>query len=255
MDLPLPVQHREDAERQDLAAHVLERDVEVRQRQREGNRLARALGEDDHLGIDHGLELLRHVLDLGLGHRHEAPVLLPRRVVDLADEVDFLLEALHVHRARDDRLALADQLDAAHQPLGRVVVVDPVGEQVLALPESRALVERAVIGRVVRHHDRRRRREAVDQGAAIVVGREVHRPAQRVLPARAHPFPGAVEQGRSRLEIVLALEEAEEADLVAVELVVRAVVDRRDAPDHAAVPEGEERLDLGVLEERVLRRG
>ena len=52
---------------------------------------------------------------------------------------------------------------------------------------------------------------------------------------------------------LLGLEEAEEADLVVVDLVVEPVADRRDPADDRAVPLGEEVLGLGVLEEGILR--
>ena len=55
--------------------------------------------------------------------------------------------------------------------------------------------------------------------------------------------------------VVDQLEEAEEADPVAVGLVVQPVADRGDAADDLAVPLGEEVLGLGVLEEGILRAG
>src|SRR5690606_36689820 len=91
-----------------------------------------------------------------------------------------------------------------------------------------------------------------DQQAALVIDRERHRSADGVEPSLAQPFGGGVEQwGRDR-EVVDALEESEEADLVGVNFVVQVIVDRRDATDHDAIAFGDEVLGLCVLEERVL---
>jgi hypothetical protein len=56
-----------------------------------------------------------------------------------------------------------------------------------------------------------------------VVERERERPAQRPGTALAAPRPGALDESEGKLEIVLALEEAEAAGLLAVGRVVAAV--------------------------------
>ena len=71
--------------------------------------------------------------------------------------------------------------------------------------------------------------------------------------ARLRPFLGRRQHGPRGFG-VLGLEEAEHGRVVAVPLVVQAIVDRPDpAGDPAAAP-GEEELDVGMREERVLRR-
>ena len=52
---------------------------------------------------------------------------------------------------------------------------------------------------------------------------------------------------------ILRLEEAEHRHVVAVRVVVQAIVDRGDASDDAIAARGEQQIDVGVLEERVLR--
>ena len=69
--------------------------------------------------------------------------------------------------------------------------------------------------------------------------------------ARSHAS-AASSSARGRLGVVLALEEAEQAPVVALELVEVAVDVGGDAADRLAVAPGEEVLGLGVLEERVL---
>src|SRR5690606_3922761 len=73
-----------------------------------------------------------------------------------------------------------------------------------------------------------------------------------VESALAQPVGGRIEQRCGDGEVVDALEEAEEADLVVVDFVVQEVVDRSDATDHDAIALGDEVLGLCVLEERVL---
>ena len=121
-----------------------------------------------------------------IGHGHEAPVLLPRRVVDVADELDLPVEVLHVERPRSDAGAL-------HHPVGRLVhelahgLADRRGgrPQILGFAVARrartAFRSRAGCAGM----SGRRPVEALDQQSAVVVGGEVHRPARHVHAARA----------------------------------------------------------------------
>src|SRR2546422_431072 len=65
---------------------------------------------------------------------------------------------------------------------------------------------------------------------------------------------GRVEPGMRHLPLVHVLEEAIEADPIAMLAGVGVVLDGGDAADRAAVPDGEEILRLGVLEEGILAR-
>ena len=108
----------------------------------------------------------------------------------------------------------------------------------------------------MRHHERRRRVEAVHQEAAFVVDREGGRARACVSkPAGPAPVGGGVEEGVGDRLVVFALEEAEEADPVVVGLVVQAVADGGDAAHDLAGALGEEVFGLGVLEEGVLGAG
>ena len=124
----------------------------------------------------------------------------------------------------------------------------------IALRHPGALDQPRVVAVGPVREDDRRALEALDEHAALVVHREVHRADHAVAPARAQPALGGGQQRRGGLRVVLALEEAEQAPGVVLELVEDAVDLRGDAPDRAAVAPGEEVLGLAVLEERVLLR-
>ena len=98
--------------------------------------------------------------------------------------------------------------------------------------------------------DHRLELEALDQHAALVVHREVHRADHPVAPALAQPAGGRVEQRPHHLDVVLQLEEAEHAPGVPLVLVEGAVDLGADAAHHAPVAPGQEELRLAVLEER-----
>src|SRR6185503_19285955 len=103
--LPDPREREEepdDAERKEAPPEMLEGDVDVRDDEPEADRRAVHLDEADQLGHDRGLQLFRHVVDLGVGHGDEAPVLLPGLVVDALHARELLGEALHLERTRGE---------------------------------------------------------------------------------------------------------------------------------------------------------
>ena len=115
-----------------------------------------------------------------------------------------------------------------------------------------ALEQPLVVGVVPALEDHRRAVVALDEQAALVVGREVHRADHPVAAALAQPRRGGLEQRAGDLRVVLALEEAEQPPVVALELVEVAVDVGADPAHELSVPPGQEVLGLGVLEERVL---
>ena len=102
--------------------------------------------------------------------------------------------------------------------------------------------------------DHRLELEALDQHAALVVHREVHRADHAVAPALGEPGGRRVEQRAHHLDVVLQLEEPEHAPGVALVLVERAVDLSADAAHHPPVATGEEQLGLAMLEERARTR-
>jgi hypothetical protein len=104
----------------------------------------------------------------------------------------------------------------------------------------------------VRHQHSGRRIEAVHQQTALVIDRKRGRPTHRVEAAASKPAGRGLEQGIGDCLVVLALEEAEEADPVPMDLRVEGVLDGRDPAYNRAGPLGEEVLGSAVLEEWVL---
>ena len=123
------------------------------------------------------------------------------------------------------------------------VDVAPEGVQVLRLAEAVVLDQPRVVRRVVGHHERRRRIEAVDQQAQLVIQRRIGRPAQLVDVLVGEPLPHGVEQPVGRFLIVAAIEEAEEAAAFVVVHDVALVENRRDPPADFVAAQGQKRLD------------
>jgi hypothetical protein len=124
--------------------------------------------------------------------------------------------------------------------------------EVHGLSQAPSLQQFQVVGVVPALEDQRLALVALDQQAALVVGREVHRADHAVAAPVAQPVPRGVEQGRGRLGIVLALEEPEQAPVVALELVEVMVDVGADPPDRLPVAQRQEELGLRVVEERIL---
>ena len=110
------------------------------------------------------------------------------------------------------------------------------------LLEARALAQPLVVGRVPGLLDHRLALVALDQHAALVVHREVHRADHPVAATLAQPGRGGVEERRRHLGVVLELEEAEVPPGVALVLVERAVDLGADPAHHPAVAAGQEQL-------------
>jgi len=154
----------------------------------------------------------------------EAPIVRPRGVEHAADPLRFVIEAAHVDGAQANSAALGDPLHASRNPFGdgRVVIgpsnlVDP---QILDLAKVRPLQQARVVGRVVRHHQRRRRIETRDEQATLLVHGESDGTTQRCHATPPDPVACRAQQLGGNGRIVDTLEEAEETDAVAVRLGV-----------------------------------
>jgi hypothetical protein len=93
---------------------------------------------------------------------------------------------------------------------------------------------------------------AGDQHADLVIGGEVHRADHPIPAALAEPALRGVQQRACSLGVVLALEPAEQAPSVVLELVEVLIDVGADATNRTAVAVGNEVLRLRVLEEWVL---
>lgn len=242
------------AEREQPAAARVHRLVDVRQRHQEADRFAVDLGDLQQGRVRDLLQVARLGQELVLGHRHEPPVAFPDLLVETPHDAHVALEVAHVDTPDRRRVALLQVLGDAGHALAIDADAGPAQrDQVLGLLEPERLEPAGVVRRIVRHHHHRLARVAFDQQPAAVVGRQVDRAAQ--FGGAALPAPsGGVGQELGRGVGVARFEVAEEADPIAVELVVQPVPAGADAARAAAVAPGAEEAGLGVPEERVLAR-
>ena len=151
--------------------------------------------------VEDRAQVLGVVADLLLGQRHGRPVALPGRVVDLEEARDLGVEVALAHRPADDPVL---GLDLRGHPPDRVAHaraaadVQAPHQQVHRLLEPLALEQRLVVGVVPGREDDRRALVALDQQAALVVGREVHRADHPVAAALAQPRPRPRRAARAR---------------------------------------------------------
>ncbi len=242
------------AERKDLPAHVPYELVQVGHRHGDRGRLSADRHDARDLRQDEELVVRRHLLGLGRGKGHEAPVFAPAVVEDVDEERDVLVEVLERQGAGGDfgpglhfiEGALHALVRLAHRVLPRVEVLD------LCVPGL--LDEASLVARVVRHGDVGRGVEAFDEAADFLVHVEREGPAGALHPLALQPAARPVEELARDLFVVDGIEEAEETSVVAVSLEVLAVDLRRRPPHARAAPVGTEHRPLAVLEERILAR-
>ena len=225
----------------------------IRQGHGHRRRLAVDLADPGVLGAHDRLQVLAHVADLGRGHRHEAPVVRPGIIEDLDDRLQLLIEAAHLDRTKADAGALAQPLE--HAPGARRRRrgdIEGVGDQVARLPVALLLDPRAVVARHVAHHQIRRRLEAVDQEAGLVVDREENGPVARRMPRALSHASAASNRAAKTSGSSSAFEEAEMAGGVGVALEMQPIDLGADPPDRALAAECQPVGDLGMLEIGVL---
>src|SRR5499427_7797381 len=170
-----------------------------------------------------------------------------RMVVRPFDLTQFERTDHHAVLASD---ALRHFLDV--RPDAPLQVVQPRVE-ILDLRVAGALDEGGVLRRVVGHEQHRVGVEAFDQQAGAFVERRIQRAADGGAAALLCPLLHAVEQQTGGVA-VLGFKEPERGEVVAMGSVVEVIVDCRNASDDPAVAEGQQQLDLGMGEERILLR-
>ena len=178
------------------------------------------------------------------GGRDEAPVAGPGVVVQGQDIARFLRENLHVELTEGHARALSHPLRQLSHALGHGESISgryPVPDEVLDAGITRSLEQGPVVGRIPRGHDHGRMLESLHEQAALVIHGGGDRPAHPVETSLREPFLCRGEERPGDLRLVRALEEAEEAQAIAVMLVVPAVLDRGDPPERCSVtPRDEE---------------
>ena len=150
----------------------------------------RSLGQPEQLLDEQRLQALGHEVHLLRRHRHEAPVLLPGLVVDLADLRQVLRRGSPFETLRTTtsgsrlrkRSATRDRRASGFSSSG-----NQYASRSFALRKPCALEEPDVVARVVGHHQDGRRVEPLDEQARLVVQRRVGRAAQHRHLALARP--------------------------------------------------------------------
>ena len=249
----VPEIFHEAPRRERIAVDVFQRLVDVGQGQREADGLAIfVLDEVDEVRVGERLEAFGHEVELLVGHGHEAPVLLPRLVVNVANLLDLAVEVFHVHVAYGQPLFFQHVLgDFAQTADIDHLLVDVPCKQLLADPVTAVQAQVVVIRRVIEHEEHRRAVVALRQHAALVVHRGTHRPAHRVEALALEPHGGGLEKRVGNLLVVHALEKSPETYLVVVNLVVTTVLDRGDGARHGAILPGGEHRQIGMFVERI----
>ena len=254
LDALLVPEQTQEAERKQPAVNRLDPRVVVEQAESGADRLAVDLRHEGEFRHDQVAEALRHVLHLSRRERHEAPGAAQAGVVDVEKHPHLVVEAAAIERADRHAKTILDTLH--HRRQLRVEVAQhrqlaPERIEVLDLPEPIGLDQLRVPGTVMRHHEEGRGVEPLDEQAALVIERGVHRPADRRHALGMKPILRRIEEAAGRLGIVVALEEAEEAPLLLVAVDVAGVHDRRDPADVHPISSGEKRPALRPLVERV----
>ena len=120
----------------------------------------------------------------------------------------------------------------------------PEGKQILDFAKSIAFDQGRIVGRVVRHHERRRTVESVDQQTALVIQRGVDGAAHVLNIAFSEPPTDRIEQTVGDGLVVLTFKEPKEAPLLVVTAIVLVVDNRQYPPARLAIPQSQERLPL-----------
>ncbi len=230
MDLSRFEKDADQSERKEPPVRLRQSLIEIRKGQRESDRLSVDFREKDEPGIDYLLERGSHVIDLGVGHGDESPVLFPRAIVDVAHQLHFLVKPFLLEEPHLDAAAGRQALRQAQHPLGRHVVLQIEGEQILRLGEALTLQMIRIVGRVVRHQNHRSGIESVDQESELFVAGKARGTAHALHPPLPQPFRSGLEEPGRDQWIRHRFVKAEEPGLLLMNLVVQMVDDRGDPP-------------------------
>jgi hypothetical protein len=242
-----------DVGRGELAVEVADEGVEVREGDADAGGLALDGDEHGEVRVEEQLHVAGHLLELGLGHGDEAPVVGPGVVEDLHAEAHVALEVPRVDGAPGDLREAGDLVGGAAGAGGDLAGGVAPGEDVLELGVARLLDEPPLVGQVVGHQDHRRRVEAVHEAADLLVDAEAHGPPDRGHPTLPDPRLRGLEQRPGHGGVVDGVEEAKEAGVVLVAGQVLPVDLGGAAAHRLAVAVGDQEGPLGVEEEGVLR--
>ena len=254
LDGLLVSQQVEEAERKQPAVDFPDARVVVQQGEHGADDPVVDLRDDGQLRHVQVLQSLGDVFHLARGHRHEAPGVGQRAVVDRQEHLHFVQEARRVQRPDANVVALDDLLAQGLEFLRNLRQhgnMAPESVEILRLAEAIVLVEPLIVRRVVGHHEGGRRIEPVDQQTQLVVERRVGRTAHLGDTLVGKPAAGSVEQPIGHFLIVHALEKAKEAAQVVIPVDVSVIEDGADPTTYLTAPIGQECLDPVSVVERV----
>ena len=180
----------QEAEGEEPAVDRLDSGVVVEQAENGAHGLTVDLRHEGEFRCDQKLEARRHVVDLVLGERHEAPRAPQALVVDLKEHPHFLGKPAAVewpdgdakpflHSRHHRRELGVERAEHRHRT--------PEGVHVLDLPEAGVLNEMRVPRPVVGHHEEWRRIEALDEQTTLVVEAGIRWAANACHPLGMQP--------------------------------------------------------------------
>ena len=245
-----PPQQAQPAERQQAPAQPGGHFVYVRHRHDERGRLAVDLGDLHVIGGQQQRHQLADVVELLHRERHEAVVLRPGIVEDVAQDLQLARLVAPVQRAHP-HLAGNRLREPAHDPRRLEIGRDPVGEQVARALQAAAAQQGVVVRARVAHHDRGRRVETLDQQPALLVDREIQRSAHTTGTVAAQPRRRRVQQCRDHGRVVLGLDQPEGSAHVVVVLLLQAVELGADPAHRTSLRIRHPGLRAGVLQEGI----
>ncbi len=93
----------------------MQRDIDVRHAKNKTDRFALDLRQPDQLRYENRLQLVRHEFEFLLGERHEAPIILPGLVINLAEPPAFPFDVAQISVAQRYLLGAFSVLPASRR--------------------------------------------------------------------------------------------------------------------------------------------
>src|SRR6266508_5078977 len=218
-----PPEELDETEREELAVEVVDRLVQVGDREGDAGGPAVDLHERDDMRVGDELEVARHLAGLRLSGWDESPIVAPGLVVQLQYGAHFFVEAPHIRDADSDLGSRAQVVDHPSRALRHGLALPAPGVEVLHLRIPTTFHEAQIIRLSVRTEDQRRPIDDYHHTPQLAVDREVERPADALHATGAEPFFRGAKQGRRDCRVVLAFEEAKEPGAFVVIAVVLVV--------------------------------